>query len=108
MTTITYNTLSEDEKKLCLNTLTDEQRVPRKCLKCKKTKNPEQFIRIITRKNWGINSDDNGFEHGYKMTMACLDCRIPHAAKMRARYEIDREVKLYKSKHLPRNGQLTW
>ena len=108
MTTLTFNKLTDNEKKICLNTLTDEQRVHKKCWKCKHTKNGEQFIRIITRKNWGINCDDNGYEHVYKTTSTCLDCRIPHAQKMKERYEIDREVKLYKSKHMPRNGQTTW
>ena len=32
MTTITFNKLTDNEKKICLNTLTDEQRVQKKVL----------------------------------------------------------------------------
>lgn len=46
------------------------------CPVCKINKLEEYFTRIIKRKDYGIDCDDQGYSLFIKNTILCLECRI--------------------------------
>jgi len=51
------------------------------CPYCKVNKLEEYFTRIIKRKDYAIDSDDEGYSLYLKNTILCLDCRIIYREK---------------------------
>ena len=84
--------------------LAEEEKAPKKCSKCKLTKPGEVFFRIIKRRDYGTNCDEDGESCYLKPTMQCVECRIPQRLRMRERYA----VKQYQMNHMPRNGATHW
>ena len=46
------------------------------CPVCKESKCDEYFTRIIKRKDYNIDCDDDGYSYYLKVTLICLDCRL--------------------------------
>ena len=68
--------------------LTEEEKAPKMCSKCKQTKQGGSYFRIIKRRDYGLNCDDDGETCFLKPTLQCFECRIPQRLKMRQRYAV--------------------
>ena len=45
------------------------------CKSCKLYKNIKEFLKIIRREDFGLNSDEDGFSHFLKELKQCISCR---------------------------------
>ena len=45
------------------------------CKSCKLDKNLKEFLKIIRREDFGLNSDEDGYSHLLKELKQCISCR---------------------------------